>query len=234
MDMGGMYWVINMIGNQVFCFISVYLYQKYSDDENNNFSVLDGDGFHLSPSISPSSAPSPTPSFTSPNIEAPVVSPLLQIIFGLFAFSMISFAGFLKLINRKSLVTFFDTRTGKEFLCDNWRNGAGRGDRERFHIFSKHKSYYKSINNELKEWLHENWEKWNYEREDWFTAKMIGKIPAEILPERVLVSLGGVKGRRKSIDKLVMEEQKEEEKGEKKAQKATLGQIVPLHPGLNL
>ena len=95
---------------------------------------------------------------------------------------MVSFVLFLSRINKEYLVTFFDNRTGSQFLCDNWRNG--RSDKERFYVFGKHKSLYKSINKELKDWLNKNWEKWEEEKEDWFITKMICKIPIELLPKQ--------------------------------------------------
>ena len=83
-------------------------------------------------------------------------------------------------------------------------------DKERFYVFSKHKSLYKSINKELKNWLTENWDKWEEEKEDWFTAKMIGRIPEELLPEKFTIKLGvDARGRRKSINSMIKAEEKE-------------------------
>ena len=61
------------------------------------------------------------------------------IVGGLFALSLISFGGFLLSINREYFGTYFDTRTGSQFLCDTWRDG--KADKERFYVFSKHQSY---------------------------------------------------------------------------------------------
>ena len=71
---------------------------------------------------------------------------------------------FLSLINRKYLRTVYDTRTGKQFLCDVFLNA--KTDKDRFYIFGKHASYYKSIEPEIKEWLKENWERWDNEGGD--------------------------------------------------------------------
>ena len=138
---------------------------------------------------------------------------------------MLSFGLFLSLINKEYLVTFYDKRTGSEFLCDNWRNGIS--DKERFYVFSKHASLYEeSINKELKIWLSENWDRWEEEKEDWFTAKMIGKIPSELLPEQFSNRLGvNAKGRRKSIDSMVKAEEKEMEV--EKVRRASAAQVVP-------
>ena len=131
---------------------------------------------------------------------------------GLFALSMLSFGAFLLSINRNYLGTFFDTRTGKEFLCDVWRNGTT--DKERFYVFGKHKSYYSSINKELKEWLTENWDRWEEEKPDWFTAKMIGKIPSDVLPDKVATKLGSNKKERKKSIVAMIKLEEEEKDGE--------------------
>jgi len=34
MELGGMYWTMNMILNQLFCFISVFLYKRFADTRN--------------------------------------------------------------------------------------------------------------------------------------------------------------------------------------------------------
>ena len=180
-ECGGMYWSVNLVANQLFCFFSVYLYKKYNNAslealENLKNTTSSGEDYY--------------------DREEIISEALWPLVIGLFLFSMISFACFLLRINRKYLGTFFDTRSGKTFVCDSWRNS--KRDEEKFHVFSKHKSYYRSINDELKSWLTENWSRWEFEKEDWFSAKMIRRIPDEVLPDRVLVKLGGAKGRRKS------------------------------------
>jgi len=148
--------------------------------------------------------------------ESGLEASLWYVVFVLFVLSMLSFSVFLFSINQEYWVTFLDTRTGKEFLCDLWRNGTA--DKERFHVFNKHKSYYKSINKELKEWLTANWDKWEEEKQDWFTAKMIGKIPSELLPNNVRKKLGSnVRERRKLMVAMIKIEKIEE--AEKKKEK---------------
>ena len=214
-DLGGMYWSLNLVLNQAFCFVSVYLYRKYS----------------VEMSQSPSAAPSCAPVGVGENLDGIESSeattlpelPLFEFVTGLFFLSMISFGLFLSRINKEYLVTFYDPRTASQFLCDNWRNGIS--DKERFYVFSKHQSLYKSINKELKDWLSENWDKWEEEKEDWFTAKMISKIPDEFIPKVVLKNMGGVGGRRKSSILAIKAEEKEEVV--EKARRASAAQVVP-------
>ena len=90
--------------------------------------------------------------------------------------------------------------------------------KERFGVFGHHRSYYRSIDEDLKIWLHTNWERWEKE-EDWFNAKLIKQIPEELLPMRVFLKLGGTAGRRGSLDKMEKDEKaaKLEKKKKKKA-----------------
>ncbi len=61
-----------------------------------------------------------------------------------------------------------------------------------------HSSHYCSINEELKTWVRDNWNRWNEEKEeDWFTSKVISSIPNEFIPQDALKELEKC-GRRKS------------------------------------
>ena len=218
-ELGGMYWSVNMILNQLFCFVSVYLYTKYSAENMNSASPS------AAPSFVPGGAGETLDTFeSSSQTTIPPALPLLELVFGLFVLSMLSFGLFLSRINKEYLITFYDQRTGSQFLCDHWRNAIS--DKERFYVFSKHHSLYKSINKELKDWLSDNWKRWEEEKENWFTAKMISKIPNELLPENFSTKLGvDVKGRRKSIAAMVKAEEKEVEV--EKVRRASAAQVVP-------
>ena len=207
-ELGGMYWSVNLVLNQVFCFITVYLYNTYS--EENNLYELSG---AASPSPSPHdgspSAISQTaiPTFAPSIQESPSSLPLLEIVIGLFLVSMTSFGIFLRLINQEYIKTFYDTRTGSQFLCDIWRDT--KSDKARFAaVFSMNKYLYTSINKELKEWLSANWGKWNDEGSDWFTATKISKVPSYLLPVDALKVMGGIDGRKASIAKMKEEAKK--------------------------
>jgi len=76
--------------------------------------------------------------------------------------------------------------------------------------------------------LSDRWKVWEDEKPDWFTAKIIKKIPGELLPEAFLSKIGGVAGGRKSIDAMVKQEEEEQEKKTDKDKKASVGQIVRL------
>ena len=77
---------------------------------------------------------------------------------------------------------------GGQSMLESIGNGA---DKERFHDFSKHGNCYKHSNNELKDWSAVNWDKWEGEKLEWFTAGKIMKIPSELLPDALLLKKGG-------------------------------------------
>ena len=65
----------------------------------------------------------------------------------------------------------------------------------------------------MRTWLSENWDRWEEDGgNDWFNAKLIGKIPSFLLPDKVLEGLGGEKGRKKSIALLFIAEEENENK----------------------
>jgi hypothetical protein len=49
----------------------------------------------------------------------------------------------------------------------------------------------------LKEWVNANWDRWNTDKEEWFTSKVIYNIPNDFIPEAALEELEK-NGRRKS------------------------------------
>ena len=70
------------------------------------------------------------------------------------------------------------------------------------------KAKYKGINTDLKEWLNENWDAWNDESPQWFTADSISRVPSHVLPADALKRMGGREERKKSIAEMKEETKK--------------------------
>ena len=178
-ELGGMYWSLNVAINQAFCFLSVYLYGKYTTEETGVVST----------------------------------KLLFFVVLGLFLFSMLNFAMFLRLINQEHIGSFFSTTTSKQFACGEFLNGES--DKVKFHIVGYHRSYYKSIEEDFKTFLQDNWDRWEEEAPEWFNAVEIAMVPSDLLPSRTLIAMGGVEGRRESINEMKAEqEEKKKGKGE--------------------
>ena len=124
----------------------------------------------------------------------------------LSVFSALCFVIFLLLINRTYWWTFFSFLTGKQFVVANYHEAET--DEMRFVIFGHHRSFYRAIELELREFLIANWDKWKDEKPEWFDALAISGVPVDMLPPVVLQKLGGVDGARESIRKSVVVEKK--------------------------
>ena len=122
---------------------------------------------------------------------------LFAVVGGLFILSMISFSGFLAMINKDYLHTFYDYRTGRQFVTSSYK--LLKTDKQKWNSFSRHRSLNEDIEPELMKWLNSNWDKWEDERPDFFTAAAISDIPGDMLPVKVLLAMGGMKGRKQSI-----------------------------------
>ena len=94
--------------------------------------------------------------------------------------------------------------TGPEFISSNFQ--LATEDEVKMTVFAHHHTFYFSIKVEIKHFLRDNWSKWEMERPEWYNARVIALVPAEYLPTNILVDLGGAKGRRASLDRLIAAE----------------------------
>ena len=189
---------MNLVLNQLFCFITVFLYNTYSEEDSLYEMPSAGSPNDESPSFAPSFAPSQiTPTLASSIQESPSALPLVELVIALFLISMISFVVFFRLINPEYIKTFYDSRTAKRFITDRFKIAAT--DVEIFETFQNHPSLYSSIDVELAERLETNWDKLEEEQPVWFTAAAIASVPSRLLPARVIESMGGLSGRKASI-----------------------------------
>ena len=211
----------------MFCFISIYLYKRFAvvnsviEYMNNNpTSIANATILCNSTDYSPENANNIACDQIDIVLELPD-TPWVRIVFGLFVISVTSFLIFYRRINKAYRWTFFDTRSGKQFLCDKFESSTT--DQARFDIFGSHPSYYRSIEPKLKEYLNDNWSKWEEESPVWFTAAASAKVPSYMLPSVLIKRHGGAEGARDSIRKSVVKEKKDGDK-----RRASAVQIIPL------
>jgi len=106
--------------------------------------------------------------------------------------------------------TFYSIMTGKQYNEALFRSGE---DEIKMQVFATHSSYNRHFEEDIKQWLGENWNDWHVSRPGWLTGELIGRIPGRFLPggedgdvlgeievgeERELF-MAGQKGRRKSL-----------------------------------
>lgn len=75
--------------------------------------------------------------------------------------------------------TFCNRTTGKECLCNIFLEA--KEDEQKFVVFKKHKSYRKAVEAKVREWVHENWNKWVAESPHWFVSS---KVPKDMRPAK--------------------------------------------------
>ena len=98
-------------------------------------------------------------------------------------------------IEMSYIMTFFGTKTAPQYTVELFRNSED--DISKFDAaFDNRQSYINGIEEEVKEWVRVNIDRWRIENEDWFE---VDKIWDEFLPVEVFEAVGGAKRRRSSF-----------------------------------
>ena len=142
--------------------------------------------------------------YSDDELEGSENSILFLIVTSLFILTIGAFSMFLFLINREYLSTFTGNVNSTEYVIQNYQQAEE--DEIRFGVFSHHRAMFDPIDIEIKKWLRDNWRLWVETQPEWFTARTISLVPADYLPILILKELGGAKGRRASLDKLIAAE----------------------------
>ncbi len=103
-----------------------------------------------------------------------------RLLLGIEVGFVVFFATFVAVMNKDYRNTFFSTSTGKQFTCQNFLDA--KSDRAKIEIFLDHEALYEDIKGVVKEWVHENWERWNEEKPDWFTERTKANVPRGMIP----------------------------------------------------
>jgi hypothetical protein len=101
-------------------------------------------------------------------------------------------------IDQDYLPTFYQTTTASQFTVNAFRKADT--DEKKAVIFKRQFHVWRSIEGEVRTWIHANIAKWEEEKPEWYTKKLIQRIPEEVLTkdEMVMLISGGRKVRRKS------------------------------------
>ena len=110
--------------------------------------------------------------------------------------AVLSLMVFLLTIKRRYIHTFFSTASGNFQAQSSFLNG--KTDAEKMHIFKRNVRLWQSIYPQVSDFVLNNWERWEEEKEDWFSEKLVASIPDDMIPKPNLEALGGAEGRRRS------------------------------------
>jgi hypothetical protein len=95
--------------------------------------------------------------------------------------TVVLFAVFFFNIEKKYWGTFYSLQKGKELTMngfiegkDDWKKG--------YAVFTNSKKHWRSIEDEVKNWVKDNWDRWEEEKPDWFDQAMRARVPIEYIP----------------------------------------------------
>ena len=95
--------------------------------------------------------------------------------------ALFSYSVFFSSINQGYIHTFFSFETGGQMTIRNFRSLEDDGLRADT-IFGSNKNQWKSIYDEVKDWVWQNWPKWVEEKPAWFDDRMRSMIPGDMIP----------------------------------------------------
>ena len=77
--------------------------------------------------------------------------------------------------------TFMSLETGRNYDMDKFV--SAEDDAERSLIFTKNMRLWSEIREDVQQWVRENWWRWEDERPAWFSDRIKGLVPPEMVPE---------------------------------------------------
>ncbi len=111
---------------------------------------------------------------------------------------------FLMLMNKKYRWTFFTTETGNDWAMSFFLKGDT--DAKRAKPLRLNENKWRKIRPQMKEFVLDNWEKWEEEQPDFFTEAFKKRVPDDMLPRaemRKQKAAGGGQRRRSSLGELM-------------------------------
>ena len=112
-----------------------------------------------------------------------------MIVGGLSGLWVSFFACFLLLMKRKYVATFFSFQSGHAWVQSYFVSGQTDEKKKQIHEFNK--KQWASIRGDVKAWTLENWERWEEEKPEWFTAAFKASVDDDMIPPASLRRLNG-------------------------------------------
>ena len=115
------------------------------------------------------------------------------------------FTLFLLVMKKEYRRTFVSTRTGKQQIMD--RFSKADDDAIKASVMKRNKKMWWPIRGEVKEWVLENYWRWDEEKPTWFTEAWLAKLPSDMIPVEAEKNVKGIRvrenGRRRSSVEMV-------------------------------
>jgi len=153
-ELGGLYWTVNMFLALLASFASVFVY--YADNGEEVELITTGQNS------------------TAFEIEERVAWTLVGSLSGAW---VVVFGVFLLLMKKEYRLTFFTTRTGKQWTMDFFLKGTA--DAVKKGTLNHNKAQWRAIREDVKEWVQANWWRWKEEKPVWFDLAWQSKVPKE-------------------------------------------------------
>ena len=151
-EMGGFYWLMNMVFTQASVFGAIKLKEEFGrqieDDVGEMERVVKEEDYMT-------------------------IATMLLLLW------IVALLGLMFGSEKELRNTFYSTRTGKQYNEALFRSGE---DEIMIQVFTDHPSYYAHFEDEIKEWLGENWNDWHASRPGWLTEELTAQIPGRLLP----------------------------------------------------
>ena len=103
-----------------------------------------------------------------------------NIVWGILPTVLLSLAVFFATIERKYLGTFWSLQTGKGYNQNYFKNG--KDDATKAIIFGVSRHYWVGVEGDMKQWVQENWRRWEEEKPKWLTDITKMRIPVTWIP----------------------------------------------------
>ena len=95
--------------------------------------------------------------------------------------ALLSFCIFFSVINEGYIHTFFSLETGGQMTIRAFRTHEDDGLKAEA-IFTNNENQWRSIRDEVKEWIWQSWPRWMEEKSVWFDENMRAAIPMDMIP----------------------------------------------------
>ena len=97
----------------------------------------------------------------------------------LLPFSFVLLGIFFINIKTEYRKTFYSLKRGRDVTVGHMDSDK---DSIKALVFIKNRQHWRSIEDKVEKWVHENWERWMEEKPEWLNDNMKARIPSDMIP----------------------------------------------------